>query len=155
MISTAGVAAEQGVSSERLALHIVNDLAELARVAERVDEFCAAHALPADCGFKLNIALEELLTNTISYGYADAGRHEIALALAREGGDVVAEISDDARPFNPLEAAPPDLESPLEERRVGGLGVHLVKTLMDDVTYAYRDGRNVVTLRKQIAADPD
>jgi anti-sigma regulatory factor (Ser/Thr protein kinase) len=154
VISTAGVPAEHGVSGERLALRIVNDLAELARVAERVDEFCAGAEIPADCAFKLNIALEELLTNTISYGYADAGRHEISLAIAREGDDLVAAISDDGQPFNPLEAAPPDLESPLEERRIGGLGVHLVKTMMDEVAYTYGDGRNQVTLRKRIAADP-
>jgi serine/threonine-protein kinase RsbW len=144
------------VSDERLTLRIANDLAELARVAENVDAFCAARDLPADCAFKLNIALEELLTNTISYGFDDGQRHEIALDIAVVGEDLVAELSDDARPFDPLEEAPPpDLDSPIEERRIGGLGVHLVRTLMDEVTYAYRDGRNRVRLRKRIAAEPE
>jgi len=141
------------VSDERLRLRIANDLAELTRVAEAVDEFCAAHALPADCAFKLNVALEELLTNTVSYGYDDAARHEIALDIALEGDAIVVELSDDARPFDPLDAPPPDLDSPIEERRVGGLGVHLVKTMMDDVAYAYRDGRNHVRLRKRIGGE--
>ena len=143
------------MSDERLNLRIANDLAELSRVAESVDEFCANQAIPAACAFKLNIALEELLTNTISYGYADTGQHEIAVDIAREGETLVAEISDDARQYDPLQAPPPDLNSAIEDRRIGGLGVHLVKTMMDDVTYAYRDGRNHVTLRKNIAADAE
>lgn len=143
------------MSNERLNLRIANDIAELSRVAESVEEFCASQAIPAGNAFKLNIALEELLTNTISYGYEDSGRHEIAIDIAREGETIVAELSDDARPYDPLNAPPPDLESAIEDRRVGGLGVHLVKTMMDDVRYAYRDGRNHITLRKNIAADPD
>jgi anti-sigma regulatory factor (Ser/Thr protein kinase) len=143
------------VSDERLSLRIVNDLAELSRVAESVEEFCANQAIPAACAFKLNVALEELLTNTISYGYGDEGRHEIAIDIAREGEMIVTELSDDGRAFDPLNAPPPDLDSTIEDRRIGGLGVHLVKTMMDDVTYAYRDGRNHVTLRKKIADDTD
>lgn len=143
-----------GVGDEQVSLRIANDLAELTRVAERVDDFCAAHNVPADCAFKLNVALEELLTNTMSYGFDDTLRHEIAITVARAGDEIVAEISDDARPFDPLTAPAPDLDSTIEERRVGGLGVHLVKTLMDKVVYAYRDGRNRVTLRKRIASDP-
>lgn len=142
------------MGDKRLTLRVANDLAELGRVAAQVDAFCMAEAIPADCNFKLNIALEELLTNTISYGYADGGLHQIALTIAREGDELVAEISDDGRPFDPLQAAPPDLDSPIEERRVGGLGVHLVKTLMDKVDYAHRDGRNHVTLRKRIPTPP-
>jgi serine/threonine-protein kinase RsbW len=144
-----------GVSDERLNLRIANDLAELSRVAEAIDEYCAAQAIPAGNAFKLNIALEELLTNTISYGYGDDRRHEIALDIAREGETLIIELSDDARPYDPLNAPPPDLDSAIEDRRIGGLGVHLVKTLMDDVRYAYRDGRNHVTLRKKIADDLD
>ena len=143
------------MSDERLNLRIANDLAELSRVAESIDEFCANQAIPAGCAFKLNIALEELLTNTISYGYGDEQHHEIAIDIVREGETMVAELSDDARPFDPLNAPPPDLDSAIEDRRIGGLGVHLVKTLMDDVAYAYRDGRNHITLRKKIAADSD
>jgi anti-sigma regulatory factor (Ser/Thr protein kinase) len=143
-----------GVGDERLNLRIVNDLAELARVAEIVDEFCATRSIPADCAFKINVALEELLTNTITYGYSDARRHEIAIALAHAGDEITVELSDDARPFDPLQASPPDLDSAIEDRRVGGLGVHLVKSLMDEVAYAHRDGRNHVTLRKKIVSDP-
>lgn len=143
------------MNDEKLTLRMVNELAELTRVAECVDEFCAAHAVSADCAFKLNVALEELLTNTISYGYQDAQSHEIAIAIAREGDEVVIEVSDDARPFDPLQMNVPEFETPIENRRVGGLGIHLVKTLMDNVAYAYRDGRNHMILRKRIASDEE
>ncbi len=139
------------MSEERLELRIASDLAELSRVANSVDEFCANLAIPASCTFKLNIALEELLTNTISYGYDDGRIHQIALSIARQGDILVTEISDDARPYDPLQAPPPDLDSAIEDRAIGGLGVHLVKTLMDEVTYAYEGGRNRVTLRKRIS----
>lgn len=154
-VNERGVAVEAWprVSDERLDLRIANDLGALARVAERVDAFCMAHGVPRDCAFKLNVALEELLTNTISYGYDDARPHAIAIAIAREGDILRADISDDARAFDPRQAAPPDLETPLAERRIGGLGVHLVRTLMDEVAYAYRDGRNCVTLRKRISPE--
>jgi serine/threonine-protein kinase RsbW len=141
------------VSEERLELRIANDLAELSRVANSIDEFCANLAIPASCTFKLNVALEELLTNTISYGYGDGKIHQIALSVVRQGDTLVTELSDDARPYDPLQAPPPDLDSTIEDRRIGGLGVHLVKTLMDEVTYAYEGGRNHVTLRKRIDSD--
>src|SRR5215472_5167255 len=99
------------VSERQLKLRIANDLAELSRVAESVDEYCAGLGLPPGCAFKLNVAIEELLTNTISYGYDDSGRHEIAIDITREGETIVTELSDDARPFDPLNAPPPDLES--------------------------------------------
>ena len=142
------------MGGKRLTLRVANERAELARVAAQVDAFCMAEAIPADCNFKLNIALEELLTNTISYGYRDGGLHQIALTIAREGDELVAEISDDARPFDPRRAAPPDRDAPPEERLLGGRGVHLVKTLMDQVDYEHRDGRNRVTLRKRIPPLP-
>jgi len=139
------------VSEQRLELRIASDLAELSRVANSIDEFCANLAIPASCTFKLNVALEELLTNTISYGYDDGKIHQIALSVVRQGNTLVTEISDDARPYDPLQAPPPDLDSAIEDRAIGGLGVHLVKTLMDEVTYAYEGGRNRVTLRKRIS----
>ena len=143
------------LGERQMKLRIANDLAELSRVAESVEEFCAGLGLPPGCAFKLNVAIEELLTNTISYGYDDSARHELAIDITREGETIVTELSDDARPFDPLNAPPPDLESAIEDRRIGGLGVHLVKTLMDDVAYAYRDGRNHITLRKNFTADSD
>ncbi len=138
---------------DRLNLTIANDLPELARVAETVEDFCASHDVPAKAVFQINLAVDELLTNTISYGYPNGGRHDITLDLSLHGAEIVIDLIDDALAFNPLDAPPPDLDSPLEDRRIGGLGVHLVKTIMDEVSYRREGDRNHLTLRKRFGAE--
>jgi serine/threonine-protein kinase RsbW len=151
-IEVASGASESAVGGERLKFSITNDLAELPRVAEMIERFCAERAIAGDCAFALNVVLEELLSNTIFYGYDDDASHSIAIALAHEDCEVSLELSDDARPFDPLSAPPPDLDAPLEERRIGGLGIHLVKEMMDSIEYKYCDGRNHLRLRKRIGS---
>lgn len=142
------------MSNDRLTLRIANDVAELSRVAESVDLYCGANGLPADAAFDINVALEELLMNTISYGFENSKSHEIVVTIAKDRETVTIEISDDGQAFDPLQAAAPDLDAPLEERRIGGLGIHFVKTMMDTVEYRRADGRNHLTLRKRIVPDP-
>jgi anti-sigma regulatory factor (Ser/Thr protein kinase) len=141
------------MSDDRLILRIANDVAELSRVAESVDLYCDANGVPADAAFNINVVLEELLMNTISYGFTDAQPHEIAVTIAKDRDTIAVEISDDGQAFDPLQAATPDLDAPLAERRIGGLGIHFVKTMMDTVEYRRADGRNHVTLRKRIVSD--
>ncbi|MCY4558926.1 MAG: ATP-binding protein [Chloroflexi bacterium] len=97
------------------------------------------------------LAVDELLTNTISYGYDDDGEHRIELVLRLEGGALVFEIADDGRAFDPLQASTPDIGASLQDRAIGGLGIYLVRKTMDGVTYRRQDGRNVVTLTKLVA----
>jgi anti-sigma regulatory factor (Ser/Thr protein kinase) len=118
------------------------------RVAETVEKFCACHGVPANAVFQINLAIDELLTNTISYGFPDGEPHEIIVELAWQGEDIVIDLIDDGIAFNPLEAPEPDLDAPLEERKVGGLGVYFVKTMMSAVTYSRQDNRNRLHLRK-------
>jgi anti-sigma regulatory factor (Ser/Thr protein kinase) len=94
--------------------------------------------------------LEEVLANVISYGYDDAGEHEIMLRLSCTGEEITAEVEDGGRPFNPLAAAPPDTSKSLEDRPVGGLGIHLVRALMDAVEYSQQQGRNLLVMKKRI-----
>ena len=142
-----------GMNSNRLVLRIVNDVGELSRIAQAVDRFCAACEVPAPCTFKINVALEELLMNTISYGFTDSRPHEIMVTIVKEDEAVVIEISDDGRPFDPLQAPPPAIDAPIETRQIGGLGIHFVRTMMDTVEYRRVDDRNLVTLSKRIASD--
>src|SRR5229473_1090291 len=86
--------------------------------------------------------LGQLVTNVISYGYEDTQEHEIILRLSLADGEMTAEIEDDGRPFNPLEVAEPDLDIPLEERQVGGLGIFMVRKFMTDLAYQRHDGKN-------------
>lgn len=139
---------------DRLTIRLDNDLSEIAGVAEAVENFCSRQHAPAKTALHINLAIDELLTNTISYGFPDGGRHQIVLELACQGDEIIIDLVDGATGFNPLEdAPPPDLVAPLRERRVGGLGVHLVKTVMDAVSYRREEDRNHLRLTKRFAAE--
>jgi anti-sigma regulatory factor (Ser/Thr protein kinase) len=134
-------------------LVIKNDLAETARVSEIVEDLGQKHGVPAEALYAVNLALEEILVNVISYGYADDGEHQIIVRFHVEAGDFVVEIEDDARPFNPLEAAPPEVDAPLAEKPLGGLGIHLTRKMMDGMAYRREREKNILTMRKKIAID--
>ena len=134
---------------DRLELVLGNELAELERLAAAVDDFVDRNHLPPGIAFKLNLCFDELITNTVSYGYGDAkhARHDILVRLASDGCQIKAEVEDDSAPYNPFVEAPqPDLGNDIDERRVGGLGVFLVKEMMDHVAYRRDGNRNVVEL---------
>jgi len=92
-------------------------------------EFWQCHRLPSKVLFEMNLALEEIVANVISYGFEDKEEHRIRVGLSLEQGELRAEVEDDGIPFNPLEAPSPDTEGPLTERAVGGLGIHVVRNL--------------------------
>jgi sigma-B regulation protein RsbU (phosphoserine phosphatase) len=130
---------------------IRNDVAELERLAELVDGFVEKHGLPEKLAFNLNVCLDELITNIISYGYEDEEPHEIGVEFVYDGREFVTRIFDDAKQYNPFTEAPvPDLDLDVEDRPIGGLGVFLVKEFMDETDYTHADGRNTTTLRKTI-----
>lgn len=137
------------MESDLLAIRVGNDLEEIPRVADAIEVLAEKEEWPVDWIFNLNLSLDELLTNIVHNGYQDDERHEIDLSvrgLADGGIEIVVE--DDGVPFDPFTEAPePDLESGVEERPIGGLGVFLVKQLMHEVEYERRGDRNRVTLR--------
>jgi serine/threonine-protein kinase RsbW len=94
------------------------------------------------------LALEEILANIISYGYADDREHEITVSLDAQPGEVRVDVEDDGRPFNPLESPEPYTGDSLEDRPVGGLGIHLVRALMDGLEYRRQGDRNLLTMKK-------
>ncbi len=138
-------------SNDALEFSLINDLGQIAGAAARIDAFCAEIGLAEEIVFDVNLAVDELVTNTISYGYDDDGEHRIELVLRLEDGALVIDISDDGRAFDPLQAPAPDVGASLQDRAIGGLGIYLVRKTMDGVTYRRQDGRNVVTLTKHVA----
>ena len=136
--------------AETLSLVVKNDLAEIPRLAEIISKFCSRHGLSPDVEFDLNLSLDEVVVNVIRHGYRDHGPHEIGVSFTLEGGLLTVSDEDDGTPFNPLEAPPPNLNVPIEERQPGGLGIHLVKNLMDELQYQRRCGRNVLTMKKNL-----
>lgn len=133
-------------------LLLKNEIAELAKLAEGLEAFGRAHGIPDRTIQELNLALDELVTNTITHGFTSPGDHRLELEVVCDGSGIDVTLSDDGDPFNPFDAPDPDLEASLEERPIGGLGVFLVKQLMDEMRYAYEDGRNRVRLRKNLPA---
>ncbi len=130
------------------------DLSELNRLTDAVDEFCDKRDVPPQFAMQLNLVLEELFTNTVSYGYdgQDRAGQPIRVSLSAANGAVHAEISDGGLPFDPLQLPPPDLTSDVDERAIGGLGVHFLRTLMADLAYVRRDDRNHLTFTKYLGA---
>ena len=135
------------MSAPTLTLNLTNDLFELARIAEEIEAHGESHGWPAKWILNLNISLDELITNIVSYGYQDNDKHEIRVMLTDRSGSLVVVLEDDGIAFNPFTSAPePDLDASVEERRIGGLGVYFVKTLMDEATYERFDKGNRITL---------
>ncbi|MCQ8894271.1 MAG: ATP-binding protein [Methanolinea sp.] len=96
----------------------------------------------------LELAVEEAVVNVMTYAYPN-GEGDLVLGVLPGPDYVTIELRDRGTPFNPLLVPEPDITSPLGEREIGGLGVHLIRTLMDEVSYEYRDGENILTLRKR------
>jgi anti-sigma regulatory factor (Ser/Thr protein kinase) len=134
----------------KISLRLKNRLSELNRLCDDTEEFGKSVGLPAKIVFTLTLSLEELVTNVISYGYRDDAEHLINLDIAFENGVLEACLVDDGIAFNPLEAPTPDCDCPLEERKIGKLGIHLTKEFMDDLVYERRDDKNILIIRKKI-----
>ena len=135
-------------------LEISNQRVELARVKEGVDRFAAAHSLPSTVLADLHVSLDEVLSNIISYGYADTATHEIVIQLAIADGALHAVIEDDGVPFDPLTVPLADTEADLSKRAVGGLGIRFIRALNDEVRYERAGNRNRLSLRRNLALPP-
>jgi serine/threonine-protein kinase RsbW len=111
-----------------------------------VAQFATARGLDAAAEARLALVVEELVTNLAKYGFPDAPRGSATLRLGWENEQLTLQMIDDGQAFDPLTAPPPDLDLPTEERPVGGLGLHLVRSLAATAHYARRDGHNHLTL---------
>ncbi|MDE2997663.1 MAG: ATP-binding protein [Gemmatimonadota bacterium] len=135
--------------STRQSFRIEADLDELRRVAAAAEELGLQEDWSPALVHQIDLAIEELGNNVVRHGF-DGGPGEIEITLTSDDERITLEIVDDGRPFNPLEDAPePDVEAALEDRPIGGLGIHLVLTMMDEMHYKRENGRNHLTLVKR------
>ncbi|HTP97030.1 MAG TPA: anti-sigma factor antagonist [Burkholderiales bacterium] len=134
------------------AINISNHIDEIGRVANLVDAFGQRHALPQRVVHDMNIALDEVISNIIYYAYDDRGRHEIRVRLSLTPGEFSAEVEDDGKPFDPT-CQPRKIAAGVgvAEHPVGGLGLHFVQALMDNVRYDRAGTINRLRLRKRMA----
>ena len=135
--------------SAKLRLTIETKLEEMDRLASAIEDFGQEDNWPPDLTFQVNLALEELWLNVVNHGH-DGGFHEVEIELTSEEEAVTIEITDDGKPFDPLQDAPdPSVNAPLGDRPIGGLGVYLVREMMDEMEYKREDGKNRLTLVKR------
>jgi sigma-B regulation protein RsbU (phosphoserine phosphatase) len=144
---------EPGIDTPHWAhMTIGNSLAEIETVKAHFSEFSREVGLPMSIRRTLILVFDELISNIISYAYDDGEKHPIALTFALIGNRLIVSIVDDGIPFNPFEAEAPDTSLGPEERPIGGLGIHLVRSLVDKAIYQRRVDKNVVTLVKEVSA---
>lgn len=129
-------------------LIIVNDIQQLDYLHEQIELLSGEWELSPKLGMQLNLVLEEVITNIIFYGFPGKGRHDIEIHIDSSGGLISIVIQDDGILFNPLTVESPNLDVPVEERKIGGLGLHFVQTIMDEMIYERKNGKNILTLRK-------
>jgi anti-sigma regulatory factor (Ser/Thr protein kinase) len=133
-----------------MTLRVAGSTEGIRRALDALGTFAAGHAIGAHAAWRLELALDEVLSNIVTHAYADrtAGIIDVTFALA--DGEFQVSVVDDGSAHDPLSAPEPDTRSPLKRRRPGGLGVHLVRKLMDHVEYARRDGRNCLVFGRRL-----
>jgi anti-sigma regulatory factor (Ser/Thr protein kinase) len=129
-------------------VRIENDLSDIAKVDEMLDEFAEQFGIPPAIAATFHVIFDDLLNNVISFGFNDGQRHFIDISLESTANSLIVSIADDGMPFNPLDETAPDTKLSIEDRQIGGLGIHLVIKLVDDVRYQRTADKNVLTLTK-------
>ena len=135
-------------------LHLTLDVDGPRRVVDLFEEMATERDVPPDIVFKFQLALDELLTNVVSYAFAeDTADAAIKVTLAVSDHEIAAVIEDNGRPFNPLLDAPnPDLDLSAQDRPIGGLGIHLTKAFVDTLRYERTEEWNRLSLVQPLAA---
>ncbi|MFT7366100.1 MAG: sigma-B regulation protein RsbU (phosphoserine phosphatase) [Marinobacter psychrophilus] len=140
----------QAMAQHNIELTLTNQLSEIDRINDSFNEFAESAEIPMGVSLKINMVFDELLNNIISYAYEDQNAHDIRIRVDLISTRLVITIEDDGVPFNPFMRAEPDTDASLEDREIGGLGIHLVKKVMSEVSYKRHFDRNRLTLIKQL-----
>jgi len=132
-------------------LTIRNNLADLAMLSAALDRFGVQHGVPRESLVNLQVALDEIVSNVIKYAWSDGGAHKVFVRMTARSDAVKIEVVDDGKTFDPLKAAQPKRAARGTRPRPGGVGIHMIKQLVDGIEYARTDDRNHITLTKRCA----
>jgi serine/threonine-protein kinase RsbW len=135
------------MAKETVSFKLKNDLSELDRLNEYFEGFKSSVGIEERCTHHCKLGMEELFTNICSYGFPDKKEHWIHFTLWKEKEGVVIRVEDDGIPFNPIEMPEPNLGGGVEDREVGGLGIHLIKHFYNEIEYQRVDNKNVIILK--------
>lgn len=129
------------------------NLSELEALCEHLINFGQITGLPKECIMDMNICLDEAFTNIVSYGFTDDMEHLIKFTIDRDHDVLILRVEDDGIPFNPVAQKDPEIATDLLNIKVGGLGIHIIKKLMDDICYRRKQGKNKLILKKFLEAN--
>jgi serine/threonine-protein kinase RsbW len=138
------------METKMLSFSLKSDQSELDTLCHKLEKFGKSIRLSKKCMLEINLALDELFTNIISYGFRDDLEHQVKIQIMRENGTLTLCVEDDGIPFNPFKTKEVELPCDIEGCNIGGLGLHLVKKLMDQVCYERCEGKNKLTLKKAV-----
>jgi serine/threonine-protein kinase RsbW len=127
-----------------------NELSELKTLQRHLNNWCGDIGLTAISISRINVCLDELFTNIVSYGFEDDLEHKIEFTLNCDNNSVIINIKDDGMAFNTLEKVDPDFPANVESAKIGGLGILIIRKLMDNVSYERKQGKNILTMIKDI-----
>lgn len=133
-----------------ITIHLDAQVPEVERLNRLICKFGELHEIPSRALYSLNLVLDELVTNVILYGYADPVGKKVVVRIELQAEQLTGVVEDRGCAFDPLAVPEPDLTASLAERDLGGLGLPLVRSLMEEVSYCREGGKNLLTVRKRI-----
>jgi serine/threonine-protein kinase RsbW len=136
------------MNTAELSLEFTNDLAELDNLSRNIENFCELTGLSRKNAFELNLIIDEVFTNIVSYGFNDKKEHRIKIDIRIINGELTVRVEDDGAPFDPTTAPKTDLCCSIEDRKIGGLGLHLINQIMSRVIYKREKDKNILVLKK-------
>ena len=131
-------------------LTLPNDINTIPQLSEFIDMNCEELGVDMVDTMNINLALEEAVVNVMSYAYPEGTEGQVDIEMIADGDNMIFTITDSGTPFDPTQKEEVDTTLSAEERPIGGLGIHLVRKLMDDISYQYVDNKNVLTLKKKL-----
>ncbi len=129
---------------------LANDISEISRLYEFIEELGNDFSLSPDIVFNLNLVLEEAVVNVINYAYPKEEHQYIYLSATMKDGSIILVLTDTGKEFDPTAAPEADVTLSAEDRQIGGLGIFLIRQIMNEVKYERIEGKNVLTLEKKL-----
>ena len=129
---------------------LANDISEISRLYEFIEELGNDFSLSPDIVFNLNLVLEEAVVNVINYAYPKEEHQYIYLSATMKEGSIILVLTDTGKEFDPTAAPETDVTLSAEDRQIGGLGIFLIRQIMYEVKYERIEGKNVLTLEKKL-----
>lgn len=138
------------MNTAKLSLELINNLDELENLSRNIEKFCELNNLSGRNLFELNLVIDEVFTNIISYAFRDKKEHRIKIDVEIIDQEILIRVEDDGVPFDPTAVPANDLNCPVEDRKIGGIGIHIINKIMNSVFYERIKDKNILTLKKYL-----